>query len=125
MLEQNIGDQTLYFSGDTLRIKFTVTDLDASPNVPKDLTGATLTWVLAKSQGKTPILEKTNGSPEGITLDSPLTLGTGEILVDPADTRALKGTHYHELEVVDALGNTSTVFFGSFVIQEDSAGPQT
>lgn len=99
-----------YFSGDTLRITFTISDDDGNG---KDLTGATVTWALAKRQGSTPLLTKT------ATLVTPAS-GICRVDIAPADTADLAGSLYHELQVVDAGGDVSTVTYGTFPVEKDS-----
>jgi len=99
-----------YFSGDTLRITFTVNNDDGNA---KDLTGATVTWALAKKQGSTPLVTKT------ATLVTPAS-GVCRVDIAPADTADINGSLYHELQVEDAAGDVSTVIYGQFVVEKDS-----
>ena len=106
-----------FFSGNTVRLNYTVADAD-NPPAAKDLTGATnITFIIAKEQGKTPALSLTLGS--GVTVVTPL---DGEFRVDltPAQTEPLKGTMYHEARVTDSSGNVSTVAYGGAVIEKNS-----
>jgi hypothetical protein len=110
-IQADIGGDPVYFSGDTLQIKVTIRDGDASPIVSPlpalDLSLATqITWVLAKKQGGTPIITKTLTSPGGVSIVS-----------SPA---GLKGSYYHELQIEPG---PSTALFGNFEIQPDSAPP--
>jgi len=123
-IKADLGGNPVYFSGDTLKIQVTVKDGDASPQVspepPLDLTlVTTVTWVLARAQGRAPILTKTNGSPDGITIIDAVN-GRLDIQLDNADTANLKGTFYHELQIEPG---PSTALYGAFVIQDDSAPP--
>ncbi len=110
------------FSGDTKRLNYTIKDSGGSAI---DVTLAVFRWALSKlaksdtagepsPQGPA-ILSKTNGS--GITLTAP-TLGQIRVDLDPADTASLKGSFYHELEMVLA-GVTSTVAFGQIDVRKD------
>jgi hypothetical protein len=112
-LEQDIE----FFSGDTVKIKVTITDAD-NANDPKNLTGAqSIIWALAKAQGKAPLVTKTVGG--GITVtDAPN--GVCEVLLSVGDTPNFKGSFYHEMQVVDATGNKSTVLYGAVTISADS-----
>lgn len=106
-----------FFSGDTQTLKITVND-GATPPVAKDLTGATITWGLAKRQGKAPFLTKTIGS--GITVTDAVN-GELEVAIDPADTADVKGgSYYHELEITDSIGNIATAAYGDVTIEADS-----
>lgn len=105
------------WSGNDAEIHATITDTDAG--VPKDLTGSAITWVLAKAQGKPPLITKTVGT--GITLTLPLQ-GKCTVTLVPADTEAIKGlkTYYHEMRVVDAAAKKVTVLYGDALVQENS-----
>ena len=107
------GQNVTMRSGDTKRLQFTVTD---AAGTAVDLTGATITWVLAAKLGGTTLLTKTIGF--GITVND-ASAGRFHVDLDPADTAALAGTYYHEAEVVDALGNKSTVAVGRITIEQD------
>ena len=111
------------FSGDTKRLNYTVKDVNGAVI---DITTATFKWGLSKlpqdaaavgnvePQGDA-LLTKTLSS--GITLTAP-TLGQLRVDLDAADTTALKGEFYNELEMVLA-GATSTVAFGRIDIKKD------
>lgn len=106
-----------FFSGDTQKLKYTIDDADAAP-ARKDLTGATITWGLAKLQGKAPFLTKTIGS--GITVTDAAN-GELDVDLDPADTADVRGgDYYHELEIIDSLGNKATSAYGTITILADS-----
>ena len=120
-LEQNVGLAPLYFSGDALALQITVRngDLPASPVL--DLTPFTeITWALAKKQGSAVLVTKTlTGGPTQI---DPVDLVNGriDVLINNADTAALKGAYYHELQLEPG---PNTPLFGSFTIQADSITP--
>jgi hypothetical protein len=105
------------WSGNDTEINATITDTDAG--AAKDLTGAAVTWILAKAQGKPALITKTVGS--GITLTTPLQ-GKCKVTLVPTDTEALKGTktYYHEMRVVDAATKKVTVLYGDVLLQENS-----
>lgn len=110
------------FSGDTKRLNYTVKD---GAGTAIDITTATFRWGLSKlgkpktagepSPQGAALLTKTVGS--GITLTAP-TLGQLTVALDPADTASLKGSFYHELEMV-LSGDTSTVAFGQIDVKRD------
>lgn len=116
-IRADFGIDPLYFSGDEVTLELTIDDGD-NPGSPLDLTGVTgITWVLARAQGKTPILTKTLGV--GIT--SPLdTTGRLDVKVSGGDTATFKGSLYHECQIDNG---PQTALFGKFVIQADSAPP--
>ena len=118
-LEQIVGDDPPYFSGDALLLQVTVRD--ASGNV-LDLQAFGLTeatWVLAKKQGAAPGVTKTLGSGV-VIVNPPGTDGRLDVTIDNADTAALKGDNYHELQLEPG---PLTALFGAFIIQADSASP--
>ncbi len=120
-IEQTIGDDPLYFSGDALNLKITVRNGDLPTSPVLDLTPFTeIIWALAKSQGKVPLFEKklSNGPTEIDPVD--LTNGRIDVLINNADTATLKGEFYHELQLTPG---PNTPMFGAFTIQVDSIPP--
>ena len=110
-------------SGDNRVLQVTVRD-DA--DVPVDITGATFKWQLSKldasgaiplPKSETPILQKDNGGAGGVAIIS-AGLGRADVTLLPADTAALRGSYYHELQMVLG-GLTSTVLFGTVTIYRD------
>jgi hypothetical protein len=120
-LEQNVGLAPLYFSGDALRLQITVRNGDLPSSPVLDLTPFTeITWALAKKQGSTALFLKTlTGGPTQI---DPIDLVNGriDVLINNADTAALKGAYYHELQLEPG---PNTPLFGSFTIQADTITP--
>ena len=120
-LEQNIGEDPLYLSGDALKLQITVRNGDTAGSPVLDLTPFTeITWALAKKQGAVPLVTKTlTGGPTQI---NPVDLPNGriDVLIENADTAALKGEYYHELQLEPG---PNTPLFGSFTIQADSIAP--
>jgi hypothetical protein len=106
-----------FFSGNTVKLKFTITDGDAPP-AAKDLTGATaIIWALAKAQGKVAQLTKTLGA--GVTITD-AAAGKVEVLLSKTDTEPFGGTYYHEMRVTDAASNTATTTYGVVTIQKNT-----
>jgi len=108
-------------SGDDRVLEFTINNqTDAAP---ENITGATMTFAISKPSAgsSTPapagaaLVTKTVGA--GIVLVTPAS-GRANVTLAPADTAALKGTYYYELQVVLG-GVTSTVAFGSVLIYND------
>jgi hypothetical protein len=101
-------------SGDTLTLNVTVQD---AAGVAVDLTGATCTFGLSKQDAE--------GMPKGSSLASPAVTivnaasGNVSVAIAPTDTESLAGDYYHELQVVDASANVSTVLYGTATIQKD------
>lgn len=120
-IEQNVGDDPLYFSGDALVLEITVHNGNSASDPVLDLTPFTeITWVLAKKQGAAPLVTKTlTGGPTQI---DPVDLVNGriDVLINNADTASRKGEHYHELQLEPG---PNTPMFGTFTIQADSAPP--
>lgn len=100
-------------SGDTLKLPITTVD---SVGDPKDLTGATVTFTIARTVRSTPVITKTLG--DGITVAAPLT-GVIDVVIDASDSDDLHGTYYFECEVIDLAGDKATVAFGFITYQQD------
>lgn len=98
-------------SGDTLVAEVPIVDEDG---VAVDLTGAAATYRIADSAHGTVHVEKAEGA--GIVLAG----DTATITLAPADTAELSGWYYHELEIIDTLGNVSTVFAGVLEIRAEA-----
>lgn len=100
------------FAGDTKSLNCTVTD--AATGAAKNITGATIEWVLYNERTELNVLTKSTAS--GITITNGLA-GQFTVALIPADTSALGiQSYYHEAEVTDAGGNVSTVFTGYITI---------
>ena len=120
-LEQNVGLEPLYFSGDALRLQITIRNGDVPSSPVLDLTPFTeITWALARKQGATALFTKklSVGPTEIDPVD--LTNGRIDVLINNADTAALKGAFYHELQLEPG---PNTPLFGSFEIQADTITP--
>ncbi|MCP4897714.1 MAG: hypothetical protein GY906_12140 [bacterium] len=118
-IEQNIGSDPVYFSGDALVIQVTVQDQDGNVLDLSTLPLSEATWAIAKEQGKTPLVTKTLGS--GVALTNPPGVdGRLDITINNADTASLKGTYYHELQLEPG---PLTAMYGDFIIQVDSISP--
>lgn len=120
-IEQAIGDSPLYFSGDALLLKITVRNGDLPSSPVLDLTPFTeIIWALAKSQGKAPLFTKALSAGPSEVDPVDLTNGRIDVLINNADTAALKGDFYHELQLTPG---PNTPMFGPFTIQVDSIPP--
>jgi len=76
-----------------------------------DLTGSTITWILADKPGGTTALTKSGAA---ITIDS---AGTGVTVdIDDTDTDDLAGEYYHELLAIDGSGDKSILATGWVLI---------
>jgi hypothetical protein len=106
------------FSGDDYVLHFTIVD---EAGVAVDLSGAQqITFALARKVSVEPLFSKTLGSGVTVT-DGPA--GKVDVAIDAADTDALKGAYYHEVELRNAAGKRSTVSYGAVTIQEDLIRP--
>jgi hypothetical protein len=108
-----------YYSGDTLKINYTVYR-DEAKQERKDLRQASAEWILAEDEGYTPIVTKTSQSGGGIQFTNARN-GELTVTIEPSDTESISGTKYHELEITDAQGDVSTVASGDIVIDADTA----
>lgn len=97
--------------GDTAALDFAIVDAGGGA---VDLMGATIRWQMARSVRAAAILEKAIGS--GITITD-AAAGKFTVELDPTDTAAITGTFYHEVEIIDAVGNVSTPRSGTILIK--------
>jgi hypothetical protein len=113
-------------AGDDLVVPVTATkEVDQSA---LDLTGAAVTWKLARQAGGPALIEKTATEPvdaNGIRFTNAAG-GLLEVDLVPADTVALApGCYVHEVRIVDTFGKVSTLTTGTVtvlaVIQAPSA----
>lgn len=105
------------WAGDTKTLSISVQN---SAGNAQDITGATFNWALKIATGNRRTL-LTKSSSDGITITN-ATAGTLTVAIVTADTRSLKGTYTHELEMTDSAGNISTVLTGTVTINESIAG---
>lgn len=104
------------FEGDSKVLNVTVRD---TLGALVDLTGVTIIFALAKNAKSEPLFTKAVGS--GITIPDPEG-GVFEVVLDPENTRGLKGKLYYEAEVNDA-GTLSTVLTGWVAFLESLIDP--
>ena len=105
--------------GDSRRLKITVTDAGGDP---KPLTGASITWAMARDRTAPVLVQKTIAA--GVTITNP---SGGEFIVDiaPADTEDLdllrsgSRSFYHEAQVTDSAGAVATVTTGTVTVLRD------
>jgi len=102
------------FSGDNKILSVSVVD---SAGVAVDLTSATASWQLARSNDAAPLIQKATGGSGIVITDA--AGGVLEITLSASDTDALKGSFYHELQVIDTSGNIATVLAGNATIKRD------
>lgn len=107
MTNQNVT----IWAGDTVNLNVVVGD---GAGGLKDISGATIAWLLYDENAGASVLTKSTGS--GITITSGAG-GAFTVALAAADTEDVTpGAYYHEAEVTDTLGNISTVFIGSVKI---------
>jgi len=87
------------YAGDNKSLTFTVT---TAAGVAVVVTDAAISWVLTTAPGATALITKT--STGTITISG----STVTVPLVEADTAALAGTYYYELEITDTSGNIST-----------------
>lgn len=98
-------------AGDHADLVVTIT---GSNGVAKNLTGATIKWVLYDDANAVELLSKSTGS--GVAITNALA-GECTISLAPANTLTIAaGIYYHECEVTDADGIVSTVLIGHVTI---------
>lgn len=118
-IEQN----DTFYAGNRRTIRVTVYD-DDNPGQRLNLTGLTAKWVLAslRADGVTfegaALIQKSTVS--GITITN-AAQGELEIALAAADTTALAGDYYHELELFDGDGNGLVVMTGILTIRRNVA----
>lgn len=98
-------------SGDTLVATIPITDGDGAP---VDLTGASATYRIVSGDNTQVHVTKTES--DGLVLAG----STVTLTLSPADTAALSGIYYHEMEITDTAGNVSTVLAGTLTIRKDA-----
>ncbi len=97
-------------AGDTANLHVSVTENGAS----KNLSGATIKWVLYDEVNGVTVLTKATGGDITVTN---VTGGQFTVALAPADTvNVAPGRYYHESEVTDETGNVSTIFTGHVTI---------
>jgi hypothetical protein len=99
--------------GDTKRLRVSVVDSDGAA---VSLVGAqSIKWWAAKKVTSTVrLLEKSVASGSITVLDA--AGGVLSIPILPADTAAITGDYYHELEVIDSAGDIGTVLIGTMTV---------
>jgi hypothetical protein len=116
--DETIPASGRYVGGDSARIELTVRDGDGGR---KDLSGASVRFVLATAPGGEIVLEKSTA--DAVRLTDPAD-GAVEIRVEAGETAGLgrpTGRRYHiEIEVTDAAGERVTVTTGTWTIFEDT-----
>lgn len=98
-------------SGDDLDIRVTVFNLDRTR---KDLTGATVKWVLTDGVN----VHASKDTTAGVVLTTPAE-GIMTISLAGTDSAAIEGDFPHEAEVTDASGAKATVMVGTAVVPKD------
>ena len=120
-LKQTIGADPVYFSGDALTIQITVRDGDSIADPVLDLTPFTeIIFAVARRQGSTPIFQKLLSN--GVSEINPVDPANGriDVLINNADTAALRGDYYFELQLEPG---PNTAMYGTWTIQKDSIAP--
>ena len=100
-------------SGDSKLLTITTLDQD---DAVVDITGASISMVIAKRVNTTALVTKA-----GTIINAVGGVFTIDLL--PADTDALSGVYYFEMQLTDASGRISTVVYGSLTIRQDAITP--
>lgn len=109
------GQNVTMISGDDKVLTVTVVDED---NLPWNLTGCSVNYVVYK--GGTGVIIITKTTTSGISLTNPVN-GIMEISLIPSDTEDYTGYYLHECEITDTQGRISTIFTGKFTINDSKA----
>jgi len=99
--------------GEDKVLEITVVDENGSA---KAITGATITWSLARAVDDTPLITKSTGG-SGISITDGNN-GVFQVTIGDTDTNDMNGAYIHEAEVVDTSGRKNTVLFGTIQIQK-------
>lgn len=102
-------------AGDTVNINCVVRTGPNPTDPVKDISGATIAWVLYNDPAGVVTLTKSTVS--GITITSGIG-GAFTVALAAGDTESVAPmNYYHEAEVTDVFGNVSTVFTGTVTIK--------
>lgn len=78
------------------------------------VTGGTAEWAMSTSNSGATIILKTSDPTSGITLSGKYVIVT----LNPSDTSALSpGSYYHELRLVDVVGQPTTPAIGTITLK--------
>lgn len=102
------------WSGDHRNLTFIVTD---STGASKDLTDASVIWVLSENPTSASLVKRSTDSGCGITVSG----CTFTVSLSPVHTSNLSGYYYHEAQVRDSASNVVTVAVGTARIRYDVA----
>jgi hypothetical protein len=91
--------------------------LDVAEVDDTDISGQTITWILADEVGQEPEITKDNDGNGGVNIDAGAT-GEFEITLDPSDTQDISGRFYHEARLDDGSGTESVLFTGEAIIHQ-------
>lgn len=119
----SINQNDTFYANNKRVLKFTVTDKDADPEAPLDLTGMVVRWALSKflangNYSTEPILLKDNDSEGGVSVTD-AEAGEVEVSIEPEDTGDLSGKFYQELEAVDVTGDPVVIATGTLTIKKN------
>lgn len=118
-------DFTLY-RGKSKDLQFTITDDGTATGTAKNLTGATLTWSMARTVNNSALLTKASALASEISITSPASGGIAVVHIDPGDTLSTTNfpasedgvKYYHELVVVDSASDETVVATGTITFKE-------
>lgn len=101
-----------FYAGNSKDLRVTIKDADG---IVVDLTGAELTYSLFTDEGETKFRKSSFIGSAEISIPTPAN-GVCIVHILARDTILLKNIYRHELSMVDASGNSSTVMVGKVYI---------
>lgn len=115
------------YAGNKHTLRFTVRDQDNPLSPPKDITGMSARWALAKFKAdgtfsKTPILTKNSTSGAQIVITTPVS-GLLEVYIAEGDTTALEGDYQFQLELYQTSSFSLIVATGTLSILRNILDP--
>ena len=99
-----------------------VVPVEDDDDLPKDLTGASITWVVQGTIGGYEYIKKEVGSGI-IIVDLDATNDAFIVTFTPSDTENMNGIYYYEAAVKDSTDVFSTVIRGKFIIEGSGIEP--
>jgi len=112
-----MANELSMYSGDNKTIRVTVT----SGGAALDLTTYTARFVVRRrftDPGAT--ITKSSGAPSELSITDPVN-GVLEVYLLPADTEAIEGDYYYDVEITSPAGIVSTVVQSTLTINPDVA----
>lgn len=117
----NINQNDSFYANNKRTLHFSLTDKDAEPAGPYDLTGKTVRWSLSRQNddgtySTVSLLNKISTNPAQILIADPATDGVVDVFLTKEDTAKFSGKYHHELEVIDGDAEPVVVATGTLTI---------